>query len=88
MTRWDQKRFPRALSDVKCPVTILQSTSILPGGARERCLVDEAPNSPWLDGWRTVSHASIQTVSKTGHFTMLEEPGVVNDALKALLDRI
>ena len=88
MTAWDQSRLAAAIEQVEAPVAVVQSTSILPGEARTRCYVDEAPQSPWLDGWRAKGRANIVTLSKTGHFAMLERPeevnGIISDVIKQI----
>ena len=88
MTSWDQGRLGAAIAQVEAPTTVIQSTSILSGEARQRCYVDEAPNSPWLDAWRNQGRAKIVALAQTGHFAMLERPGQVNDVIRDLIKQI
>ncbi len=88
MTTWDQERLAAAGEKVAAPVSVIQSTSILPGEARTRCFVDEAPSSPWLDIWRAQGRAQIVMLPQTGHFAMLERPDQVNAAIKDLIGQI
>lgn len=88
MTAWDQDRLESAIEQVRVPVTVIQSTSILPGEARARCFVDEAPNSPWLNAWRAEDKATIVALAQTGHFAMLEAPDQVNAAISNLIKQI
>lgn len=88
MTTWDQERLAAAAENVALPISVIQSTSILPGEARTRCYVDEAPNSPWLDIWRAQGRAQIVMLPQTGHFAMLEKPGEVNTLIRDLVTQI
>lgn len=88
MTAWDQGRLAIAIEQVEAPTVVVQSTSILPGEARQRCYVDEAPNSPWLDAWRGEGRANIVALSQTGHFAMLEQPSRVNDVICDVIKQI
>lgn len=88
MTAWDQNRLSTAIKEVEAPVTVVQSTSILPGESRRRCYVDEAPEAPWLEGWRSAGRANIVTLAKTGHFAMLERPEEVNDIIRDVIKQI
>ena len=88
MTAWDQSRLALAIKQVESPTSVIQSTSILPGEARQRCFVDEAPNSPWLDAWRNQGRANIVTLPQTGHFAMLEQPRQVNKIICELIKQI
>ena len=88
MTTWDQERLAVAAAQVTVPISVIQSTSILPGEARTRCFVEEAPNSPWLDTWRSQERAQIVMLPQTGHFAMLEQPDQVNAAIKDLISQI
>ncbi|MCP5082412.1 MAG: alpha/beta hydrolase [Alphaproteobacteria bacterium] len=88
MTAWDQSRLATAIKQVEAPTAVVQSTSILPGEARQRCYVDEAPNSPWFDAWRGAGRANIVALSQTGHFAMLEKPGKVNDVICDVIKQI
>lgn len=88
MTAWDQARLSLAAETVMVPISIIQSTSILPGEARLRCFVDEAPNSPWLNLWRAQGGAQIVTLPHTGHFAMLERPDMVNPVIRDLIKQI
>ncbi|NNF80731.1 MAG: alpha/beta hydrolase [Rhizobiales bacterium] len=77
-----------AIKQVEAPTAVVQSTSILPGEARQRCYVDAAPNSPWLDAWRAEGRANIVALSQTGHFAMLEQPDKVNDVICDVIKQI
>lgn len=88
MMSWDLGRFTEAHKELSCPVVVLQSTSVIKGEGWERKLIDEAPNSLWLDAWQQRPNAEIETYSATGHFTMLERPDEVSQAIRDLIKRI
>ena len=88
MTAWDQGRLDLAAARVEVPVCVIQATSVLPGPARARCYVNEAPDSPWLKVWRSQERADIVLLEGAGHFAMLEQPGQVNAAISDLIKQI
>ncbi len=88
MTTWDQSRLGLAADRVKGPISVIQATSVLPGEARVRFSVSEAPNSPWLSIWRERANAEIIAVRDAGHFVMLEQPDHVNQAIRRLIKQI
>ncbi len=88
MTSWDQSRLSTAAEQRQVPVSVIQATSNLPGEARARCFVSEAPNSPWLTVWREQANAEIVALGSSGHFAMLEQPAEVNRAIRHLIKQI
>ena len=88
MMSWDLNRFEDAHRELSCPVAVLQSTSVIRGEGWERKLIDEAPNSLWLDAWRERPNAQIVTYPATGHFPMLEKPDEVNAAIREFIKQI
>ncbi|MEM7424638.1 MAG: alpha/beta hydrolase [Pseudomonadota bacterium] len=88
MMSWDLNEFPLRHKELRCPVAVLQSTSVIKGEGWERKLIDEAPDSLWLDAWRERPNACIETYPATGHFPMLERPAAVSQAIRELIKRI
>lgn len=88
MTDWDQSRLSLAAERLQVPVSVIQATSILPGEARARCSVSEAPNAPWLSVWREQANAEIVALERAGHFAMLEQPAEVNQAIRHLIKQV
>ncbi len=88
MMSWDLNRFPTAHKELTCPVAVLQSTSVIKGEGWERKLIDDAPDSLWLDAWKQRPNAHIETYAATGHFTMLERPGEVSRHIRDLIGRM
>ena len=61
---------------------------MIKGEGWERKLIDEAPDSLWLDAWRQRPNAHIEIYPATGHFTMLERPQEVTEAIRNLIKQI
>jgi pimeloyl-ACP methyl ester carboxylesterase len=77
--RWDDAEADDALAALGCPVLALQSTYTRLDGTREALT---GPQSPWLDLLPArVADLRIEIVPGTGHFSMLERPVAVTEAL-------
>ncbi len=77
MMQWDTKNFKSTLAAVKCPVLLLQSTSLVSGEGWTRKSIGEQPNSLWLDAWEASGKATIVRITGCGHYVMMEKPAVV-----------
>jgi pimeloyl-ACP methyl ester carboxylesterase len=85
VARWDTAHMAAALSAVKVPLLVIQTTSALPGG--KRVCLSPGESSPWLDLVRRhAPHARIEIIPGMGHFPQLEAPEVVNNHLEALIN--
>lgn len=81
MTKWDTEKFKTAASRVACPVVAIQSTSIDPQGQRHH--IEMRPGSLWREVLENqVKKLDFLAVHSTGHFLMLERPGIVVEAIR------
>ncbi len=77
MMQWGTNNFKSALAAVKCPVLLVQSTSLVSGEGWTRKSISEQPNSLWLDAWEASGKAMIVRITGCGHYVMMEKPAVV-----------
>jgi pimeloyl-ACP methyl ester carboxylesterase len=75
MARWDAGSMDAAFAAVKAPVLAIQSTTR--NAQLQRTALKPGETSPWLDYVRAKG-ARVEIVPDTGHFTMLEQPQLVN----------
>lgn len=77
--KWDHEHWQEALTLLQCPLYILQSTYLIYGKSRK--ILDVGEETPFFEMVREhVPEAEIDWL-KTGHFSMLEEPGAVTQSL-------
>jgi pimeloyl-ACP methyl ester carboxylesterase len=77
MARWDAQNMERALSSVKAPLMVIQSTLIVPGKGREPLVPGQT--TPWFElVRRLVPRARIEIIPGVGHFPQLEVPAALN----------
>jgi pimeloyl-ACP methyl ester carboxylesterase len=82
MVAWDAREMERALSTLKAPLMLIQSTYL--NTQRKRVPLTPGQSTPWLDIVREIRpDASIEIISGVGHFTMFEAPEAVNSLLDA-----
>jgi pimeloyl-ACP methyl ester carboxylesterase len=72
---------------VQAPVTVVQSTSISEGTDWNRHRINDKASSRWLDAWSKHPGADIIKISDAGHYTMLEQPDLVTEAIRAAFAR-
>ncbi|MGH1360560.1 MAG: alpha/beta fold hydrolase [Burkholderiaceae bacterium] len=87
MACWDAGRMQAVLEQLKIPLAVVQSSRVTP--ERERFCLKPGESTPYLDlVRRSVPHASIQVVPDIGHFTQLDAPQSVNEAIEAVMGRL
>jgi pimeloyl-ACP methyl ester carboxylesterase len=80
LVRWDAEHMDAALTGVRAPLMVIQSTYLDP--SRQRRSLQPGQSTPWLDLVRArVPTARIEIVPGVGHFTQLEAPAKVNRLL-------
>lgn len=84
MVRWDIEQMPAALSAVRVPLLVIQSTYV--NAERQRASMKAGQTTPWLDLVRAkVPAARIEIIPDAGHFPQIENPGEVNRLLDGFL---
>ncbi len=77
MITWDAANMERALSTLRAPLLVVQSTNVNAQRVRVALAADES--TPWLDLVRRLAPSSrIEIVAGVGHFPQLEAPEEVN----------
>lgn len=77
MAAWDAVNMERALSAIRQPILVIQSTSM--NAARVRVPLEPGDTTPLLDLVRSCApQARIEILSGVGHFAQLEDPERVN----------
>ena len=80
---WDAGRMVSAISQVKIPVTVLQSTNVDENRVR-RCL-DAGASTAYLELLKQhMPQSDIRVVPDSGHFTQLDAPEAVNQAIQQM----
>ncbi len=86
MVGWDARWMERALSAVKVPLLVIQSTQI--NAERLRVPLKAGESTSWLELVRQCAPAArIEIVTGVGHFTQLEAPDRVNRLIGACTTR-
>jgi pimeloyl-ACP methyl ester carboxylesterase len=81
---WDAQYMDEALSRVKVPLLVLQSTEFV--GTHVRIPLQPGEISPWMQlVKRQAPQAQLETVLGVGHFCMLQASEAVNQALARFL---
>ena len=84
MVRWDAERMEAALSAVKAPMLVVQTTYL--NAERKRVAMKPGVTTPWLDLVRKRAPAArIEIIPDVGHFPQIEVPKEVNKLLAALV---
>lgn len=84
LVRWDAERMERALTEVKVPMLVVQTTYL--NAERQRVAMKPGETTPWLDLVRAKTpRARIEIIPGVGHFPQLEVPAQVNKLLSALV---
>jgi pimeloyl-ACP methyl ester carboxylesterase len=77
MVRWDAAHMEAALTAVRCPLMVIQTTYINP--ERKRAPLERGQSSPFLDLIREkVAGARIEILPGVGHFAQIEAADEVN----------
>jgi pimeloyl-ACP methyl ester carboxylesterase len=86
MARWDAGKADAALGHIKVPALVLQSTYL--NTAHARVSLQPGEDTPWMRLVQVrVKDAELDVISGVGHFSMLEAPGIVNERMRAFIDR-
>jgi pimeloyl-ACP methyl ester carboxylesterase len=84
MVRWDAERMETALSAVKAPLLVVQTTYL--NAERKRVAMQPGDTTPWLELVRKRAPAArIEIIPGVGHFPQIEVPGEVNKLLAAMV---
>ena len=86
IVRWDAGKADATLAQINIPIFVLQSTYFNTELARVSLKPGET--TPWME--RVQQHiptATLDVISDTGHFPMLELPDIVNDKMAAFIAR-
>ena len=87
MVSWDGTTLEAALSSLRAPLMVIQSTWINAG--RKRLPLKEGEISPWLDLLQSrVPGAAIHVIPGVGHFAQLEAADEVNRLLSGFCARV
>ena len=84
--RWDHTHWEEALRSLQCPLYIVQSTYLVYGQARH--ILEEGENTPYFDMVREIIPGVEIDMIRTGHFSMLEEPVRVSEAIAKFAVRL
>jgi len=84
IARWDAGKADATLAQINIPIFVLQSTYFNTELARVSLKPGEV--TPWMERVRQhVTTATLDIISNTGHFPMLELPDVVNEKMAAFI---
>jgi pimeloyl-ACP methyl ester carboxylesterase len=84
MARWDAERMDEALTAVRAPLLVIQTTRM--NEQRKRVAMQPGESSPWLDLVRSrVPAARIELLPGLGHFPQIEAPEAVNRLIRSFL---
>jgi pimeloyl-ACP methyl ester carboxylesterase len=77
MVRWDAEHLDAALAAVRCPLMVIQSTSI--NAERKRVALGAGQSTPYLELIKDkVPHARLEVLPGVGHFAQIEAAEEVN----------
>lgn len=84
LIRWDAEHMDAALSAVRAPLLVIQSTWV--NAERKRASMKKGQTTPWLDLVRSrVPGARIEIVPDAGHFPQIENAAEVNRLIGGFL---
>jgi pimeloyl-ACP methyl ester carboxylesterase len=85
--RWDALNLRSVLSTISQPVLALQSTRVDEAAVRVPIAAEEG--NPWLELLREhVRQVSVEIIAGTGHFSMIERPTAVNEAVEKFISSL
>jgi len=86
MARWDAGKADAALGHIRVPALVLQSTYL--NTAHARVSLQPGEDTPWMRLVQDrVKDAELDVISGVGHFSMLEAPDIVNERMRAFIDK-
>jgi pimeloyl-ACP methyl ester carboxylesterase len=81
---WDAAKMEPALSELKVPLFLIQSTGI--NASNERYSLKKGDTNPWLETVRRlVPSVRIEILPGYGHFNMLEAPDAVSELIASFV---
>ena len=84
---WDAANIEKALSNLKVPLLVIQSTGLDAG--LQRYSLKSGDETPWMDlVKRFVPTARIEVIPGHGHFIMLEAPDQTNEFIDSFIKRL
>ena len=84
---WDATNIEKALSNLKVPLLVIQSTGLDAG--LQRYSLKSGDETPWMDlVKRFVPTARIEVIPGHGHFIMLEAPEQTNEFIDSFVKRL
>lgn len=87
MACWDAGRMQAAFELLTIPLAVVQSTRVNP--QRERFCLTDGETTPYLDLIKqSVRGAQICVLPGVGHFTQLDSPHAVNEAIESLANSL
>jgi len=86
MARWDAGKADATLAHVNVPALVLQSTYL--NTAHVRVSLQPGEDTPWMRLVQDrVKDAELEVISGAGHFAMLEAPDIVNEKMRAFINK-
>lgn len=76
---WDHSHWEEAVRSLQCPLYVVQSTYLVYG--QKRHILEEGESTPWFEMIRAIIPDVEIDMIRTGHFSMLEEPVRVAEAI-------
>jgi len=87
MMMWDAGRFATVVSQIKVPLTIVQSTTV--DADKKRYSIAAGETTEYLQTMQQLApHATQQVVPDCGHFTQLDAAEETNGAIEALAKQV
>jgi pimeloyl-ACP methyl ester carboxylesterase len=87
LVRWDAEDFPGVVSSIRAPIRAVQSTFV--DRELQRSTLAPGSTSPYVEDLQTYAPATeLAVVPGVGHFSMLEDPQGVIDAMEPFLRRL
>ncbi len=84
--RWDAARMDEALTSIRVPLLVIQSTYLNP--ERKRLPLAKGQSSPWLNFLRQkVPSVKIEVIPGVGHFPQLEAAATVNRLIAGFVQK-
>ncbi len=75
MAVWDRDCFQSRLFNLTMPITVVQSTSLIPAKGWSRVRVTEYPDSKWLVAMRKEPNVEVFIIESCGHYLMPGKTG-------------
>lgn len=87
MTAWDGERLEPALSALRVPLLLLQSSMVQPDGLRRALQPEDVV--PWIELVRARAHSvAFEIIADAGHFTMIDAADAVNRRIAVFAEQL